>query len=141
MKAQSRNESLSILSRRLSFLAGELPQFLRGAGGGVTTCANQKPLNICNKKPSKFRPLLPLCPSCYRLLQEYRGVVRRLWRCIFLLVVQVELREKEKENVLVSGLEVSSSCSYIENKQVDYVRSIFNGCVREHVGIFWTMSN
>jgi hypothetical protein len=28
----------------------------------------------------------------------------------------------------------------VENKQGDYVRSIFNGFMREHVGTFWTMS-
>ena len=65
--------------------------------------------------------------------------MRSLWRCIFLLFVQVEHREKEKENVVVSGVIIVLGgviIVLVENKHVDYVRSIFNGCVREH-GIFW----
>ena len=59
MKSWLLIEFLSILSRRLNFLAGELPsnpQFLKG---GVTMCANKKSRNICNQKPSKFRQLDP----------------------------------------------------------------------------------
>ena len=55
---------LAFGSRRLSFVAGELPQYPSVSKGGgregvdVTMCANQKSLtNICNQKPSKFRPL------------------------------------------------------------------------------------
>ena len=53
MTAQFLIEFLSILSWRLSFLAGELPsnpQFLKGGGGRVTMFANQKSLKHMQSK-------------------------------------------------------------------------------------------
>ena len=49
---------------------------------------------ICNKKPSKFRPLHPCLPPVFFILQEYPGKVSSLWRSIFVVLAQIEHHKK-----------------------------------------------
>ena len=95
VKPQFLIEFLSILRRRLSFLVGELPQFLKEGEGRDnfffhtpwSRCVKIKNHpNICNLEPNKFRPLHPVTHPClphvfFSFLHHRVCRKQRSWLC------------------------------------------------------------